>query len=197
VPNVVRLSVTPSFITLEAPRNSVSLEATAEFSDGTTRNVNSLAVFESSDPSVVVRPSGEIQFADTDMARHTSVTVRYLNQQTVARVEYVPQRPGFVFEAPASDNPFDRAVFGQLQRLKIDPSPVCDDATFLRRVTLDVTGLLPSEKDAREFVASTDPHKRERLIERLLASSEYTDFSGTAMGGSAASRRQDARFQGS
>ena len=176
VPHVVRLSVTPSFITLEAPRNSVSLEATAEFSDGTTRNVNSLAVFESSDPSVVVRPSGEIQFADTDMARHTSVTVRYLNQQTVARVEYVPQRPGFVFQAPASDNPIDRTVFGQLQRLKIDPSPVCDDATFLRRVTLDVTGLLPSEKDAREFVASTDPHKRERLVDRLLASSEYTDF---------------------
>ncbi|MBL8809952.1 MAG: DUF1549 domain-containing protein [Planctomycetaceae bacterium] len=176
VPTLVRLTVDPSKVTLEAPENSVALHATAEFSDGSQKNVNHLAVFESSDPSIQVQSSGEIRFADSTTARQTSVTVRYLNQQTVARVEYVPDQPGFVFDAPASNNPIDQAVFSQLQRLKINPSPVCDDATFLRRVFLDVTGLLPSEREAREFVSSTDPGKRDKLIDRLLASQEYTDF---------------------
>ena len=63
-----------------------------------------------------------------------------------------------------------------MQRLQINPSPVCDDTTFLRRVYLDVTGRLPTVPQAREFLESADASKRSHLIDRLLASPEFVDF---------------------
>ncbi len=73
-------------------------------------------------------------------------------------------------------NAIDEQVFAQLRRVKINPSPVCDDATFLRRASLDLTGLLPSVQTAREFLASIEPNKRSLLINELLASSAFVDF---------------------
>ncbi|HBB73585.1 MAG TPA: hypothetical protein DC048_03945, partial [Planctomycetaceae bacterium] len=62
-----------------------------------------------------------------------------------------------------------------LVALKLPPSPVCDDATFLRRVTLDIAGRLPTLDESRAFLAETDAGKRDRLIDRLLASPDYAD----------------------
>ena len=176
VPVLQQLEVTPEMVTLQAPDQSVTLRAVATFSDQSGRDVTGLAVFESSDPAVQISSGGVVQFATSDFSRRTSITVRYLNQQTVSRVESVPARPEFQFKAPQSANVVDDLVFAQLQRLKINPSDVCDDTTFLRRVFLDVTGLLPSLQKAKEFLASQDPNKRALLIDQLLASSEYVDF---------------------
>ena len=175
-PRLMRLQVTPEKTTLYAPDRAVKLSAAAEFSDGSFRDVTSLVVFESSDPSVRISAAGEIEFSDSGYSRQTSVTIRYLHQQTTARVEFVPTRPDFVFVAPAAANVIDQHVFAQLQRLKINPAPVCDDVTFVRRVFLDLTGLLPAPQKAQAFLASTDPNKRSLLIEELLASSGFVDF---------------------
>ena len=176
VPVLERLEVSPDMVTLHAPDQSVTLKASATFSDQSQRDVTHLAVFESSDPSVQISSSGVVQFSASEYSRRTSITVRYLNQQTVARVESVPSRPEFQFRVPQSANFVDDLVFAQLQRLKINPADVCDDTTFLRRVYLDVTGLLPPSQKAQEFLASQDPNKRSVLIDELLASSEYVDF---------------------
>ena len=176
VPHLTRLDVTPAASTLQAPERAIDLKATATFSDSSIKDVTSLVVFESSDPTVRISANGGVEFAESDVSRQTSVTVRYLNQQTTARVEFVPQRPGFAFVAPAPSNFIDELVFVQLQRLKINPSPICDDATFLRRVSLDLTGLLPSTKKAQLFLASADPNKRRQLIDELLASDGFIDF---------------------
>lgn len=176
IPVLQRLAVTPNMITLQAPDQSVTLKAVATFSDHSQRDVTQLAVFESSDPTVQITSGGVVQFPTSDFSRRTSITVRYLNQQTVSRVESVPGRPEFQFKSPVSANFVDDLVFAQLQRLKINPSDVCDDTTFLRRVFLDVTGLLPSSQKAQEFLASQDPKKRLLLVEELLASPEYVDF---------------------
>ena len=130
-------------VTLQAPDQSITLKAVATFSDQSRRDVTGLAVFESSDPTVQISSGGVVQFATADFSRRTSITVRYLNQQTVSRVESVPSRPEFQFRAPQSASFVDDLVFAQLRRLKINPADVCDDTTFLRRVYLDVTGLLP------------------------------------------------------
>ena len=176
VPRLTELSVTPARTTLYAPERSAVLTATAGFSDDSTRDVTTLTVFESSDPSVRISSAGVVEFAESDSSRQTSVTARYLNHQTTARIEFVPARPGFAFIAPQPANFVDELVFTHLQRLEINPSPVCDDVTFLRRVFLDLTGLLPTPQRARDFLASTDDHKRAALIEELLASSEFVDF---------------------
>jgi hypothetical protein len=162
--------------TLHEPQRTVSLAATARFSDESTRDVTSLVVFESSDPTVRISSQGVVEFADSDVSRLTSVTVRYLNRQTTARIEFVPNRADFVFTAPQPANLIDQLVFAQLERLKINPSPVCDDVTFIRRVSLDLTGLLPPVAKAREFLASADPNKRSLLIDELLTSPEFVDF---------------------
>ncbi len=55
------------------------------------------------------------------------------------------------------------------------PAPSCDDATFVRRATLDIVGRIPDEKDARAFVADKDPEKRRKLVDVLLASPAYAE----------------------
>ncbi len=175
-PRLVQLDVTPATITLLEPERSTPLKATATFSDGSRRDVTTLAVLESSDPAVRIAADGTVTFGESQSSRQTSVTVRYLNQQATARIEFVPARPGFEFTAPAATNVIDTLVFAQLKRLQINPSAVCDDTTFLRRVYLDVAGRLPTSQQAHEFLSSTDANKRSSLIDRLLASPEFVDF---------------------
>lgn len=171
-PRLRKLTATPSAKTLYAPENSVALLATAEFSDGTVRDVSQLAVYESSDPAVVISPAGLVQ---SDRPTQTTVTIRYLNKQIPVRLEFVEANPDFVFSGPPSSGAIDDAVFAQLQRLRINPSPICDDTTFLRRLYVDVTGLLPTAEQARAFLNSTDADKRNKLIDELLESAEYVD----------------------
>ena len=75
-----------------------------------------------------------------------------------------------------SRNFIDNYVFEKLQNLNIVPSQLSTDSEFLRRVCLDVTGTLPPPDRVREFLASRDPHKREKLVEILLNSPEYVDY---------------------
>ena len=64
----------------------------------------------------------------------------------------------------------------KLRLLGLPPSAVSDDATFLRRVTIDVAGRLPTREEAEEFVGDTSPDKRDRVIDRLAASTDYADY---------------------
>jgi hypothetical protein len=75
-----------------------------------------------------------------------------------------------------SDNPIDRLVFGRLEKLGIPPANLCSDAVFLRRAHLDVIGTLPTEQEAREFLADKGPDKRTALIDRLLKRDEFADY---------------------
>jgi hypothetical protein len=76
---------------------------------------------------------------------------------------------------PEPINLVDAAVFGKLKQLGIPASDVCDDATFLRRVSLDISGTLPSEEEVRLFLADASADKRDRLIDRLLDGTAYAD----------------------
>jgi hypothetical protein len=73
-------------------------------------------------------------------------------------------------------NFIDEFIFSKLRKLNIVPSPLSSDSEFLRRVCLDVAGTLPPPNRARQFLASKDPGKREKLIETLLNSPEYIDY---------------------
>jgi len=175
-PTLVALHVEPSEITLYNNQRNVQLEATAEFSDGTRRRINELAVFESSSPEVTVTPGGELQFPESRTARQTSVTVRYLHQQSAVMAACVPTQPDFRFTAPEPANVLDEKVFSRLRQLQINPAPLCSDAVFVRRLYLDVTGRLPTAEQARSFIQSAAADKRSRLIDELLDSPGYIDF---------------------
>jgi hypothetical protein len=172
-PSLVSLKVEPQHATIYAPETTARLRAIAGFSNGQTRDVTNLAVFESSATFVSVSDNG---VATADRSGLTTVTARYLDRQVPVRLEFVPERPGFVSSVPEPANFVDELVFKQLVRLKINPSEACDDTVFLRRAYLDLTGLLPTAEQARQFVASTEPSKRVKLIDTLLDSPEFVDM---------------------
>lgn len=172
-PSLLLLKVSPEHQTVYAPVRNVSLKAVATFTDGTTRDVTSLVVFDSSATFVSVSSDG---VATAEQPGMTTVTVRYLNQQRPVRLEFVPEQEESTVAVREALHPIDAAVFAQLKRLRLNPTPVCDDTTFLRRVTLDVTGQLPPPEQARAFLASTDSRKREKLIDEVLRSDAFNDF---------------------
>ncbi len=70
-------------------------------------------------------------------------------------------------------NPIDNFVLAKLEAAGLAPSPEADKPTLIRRVTLDLTGLLPTPEEAAAFAADADPRAYDRLVERLLASPHY------------------------
>ena len=93
------------------------------------------------------------------------------------------QRRGRCDRAPVAELPevprfnfIDDYVFQKLRQFQIVPSDLADDSEFLRRVCLDLTGTLPPPQRVREFLASADPQKREKVIDALIASPEFVDY---------------------
>jgi hypothetical protein len=150
----------------------LQLQVTAHFDDGTTRDVTDMAVYEPADLGVEVGRTGEVVRRKFGQS---TVVVRYLKQQTAVEVAFLKSAPNFVFNAPATNNAIDVAVFQHLLRLRINPSRTTTDIEFVRRVHLDVTGQLPTAEVARQFVADASTDKRSRLVDQLLASDGYAD----------------------
>src|SRR5438874_13387448 len=76
-------------------------------------------------------------------------------------------------DVPALSQRIDQEIGKRLQEEGIKPSALADDAEFLRRVYLDITGVIPSADKAAAFLDSKQPDKRARLIDELLANPNY------------------------
>jgi len=170
-PSVVSLVVEPASASV-AKGATQQLAVTAWYSDGGSRDVTRLAVYESNDPSrVEVDPDGMVHVQQ--VVGLATVMIRY---QGVVGVASFAVPAGSPSPMPAPRNFIDELVFENLTRLGIPASPECSDAVFLRRAALDITGTLPTAEQAAEFLASRDPGKRQRLVEALLESPAYPDF---------------------
>ena len=114
-----------------------------------------------------------VEFTHTAEA---SILVRYLDRITGVRLTYVRYDPHFTFTAPPVANYIDEHVFAKQRELQLTPAAVASDAVFLRRVHLDLIGTLPTVDEARSFIDSKDPQKRNKLIDHLLGREEYASF---------------------
>ncbi len=170
---VTSLQVEPREVLLTGDQRTVAIKAVATHSDGSTREVTSLASFDLSLPIANVNREGVV---DCENYGETTITVRYLHLRVPVRLARVPDRPGFVFTSPKSLGPIDGFVFAKLERLRIQPAGVCDDVTFLRRAYYDLLGTLPTAGEAQAFVASSAPAKRAALIEALLDRKEFAEL---------------------
>ncbi|HEX5104376.1 MAG TPA: DUF1549 and DUF1553 domain-containing protein, partial [Pirellulaceae bacterium] len=171
-PRLKRLEVKPPSAVLIEPVGEVQLMVTAYFSDGTQQDVTPLACYEATSRSVSIGAGGLVT---CDQLGETTVLVRFLNQQLAVQLAFLPANPQFSFRSPQQAGSIDELVFAKLQTLRTNPSALADDTTFIRRATLDATGLLPTADEARDFVADVSPDKRERLIEQLLARPEFAE----------------------
>ena len=85
----------------------------------------------------------------------------------------VPKRPVPPSAKQPAPNPIDAFIRARLEKEGLAPSPQADKTTLIRRVTLDLTGLLPSPKELDDFLKDESPQAYEKVVDRLLASPHY------------------------
>jgi hypothetical protein len=165
---VARIEVFPSSRMLSR-NSSQQLAVIATYVDGQQEDITRTVQYESNNLDMAdVTTAGLVTLRDR--AGEVSVMARYQGNVSVFRASIPLGAPSI--EWPPSDNPIDAAVFTKLKTLGIPPSPVCDDATFLRRVTLDIAGRLPTPDEIQQSLQSS----REEIVNRLLASDSYAHF---------------------
>src|SRR5262249_15513992 len=148
---------------LHAPAQSQQLAVRARFADGSSRDVTRLTVFSSSDPAIAqVDASGYVEFQQVG---EVAILCRYLDQMTSVRLMHLKPPERFSCPHPPENNSVDGYVFPKLKQLSMPPAELCTDSEFIRRVYLDVCGILPAPEETRAFLASRAPDKRARLIE--------------------------------
>ncbi len=173
-PKLVSLNVTPSVRVLDDPAREQQLVVRASFSDGTERDVTRLARYSSSDESRV--KVDEWGLARRAQRGESTILVGFENLIATSQLVFREPVEGLIWVDPPEKNLVDHHVFAKLKLLGIPPSDLADDATFCRRVYLDLIGLPPSPDEVRAFLADTKPDKRSRLIDALLDRPEYVDF---------------------
>ena len=174
LPPLQGIEILPGSRVLSEPARWQQLAVRARFGDGGVRDVTRLTVFSSSDNAVAdVSSSGLVEFQQSG---EVAILCRYLDQLVTVRLTYLQPKKGFAWSHPSANNYVDQLVFSKLKMLNILPSDVCSDQEFVRRVYLDVCGILPTPEETEAFLASTEPGKRAKLIDRLLERPEYADF---------------------
>ena len=187
-PTLVGFEVQPQQGTLKRGEQQ-QLTAVARYADGQTRDVTNLAIYEAND--VGMAQASERGLVKTlDRTGNVAIMVRFQGRVAVYSASIPLGAP--VETLPVARNFVDEHVFSNLKTLGIPPSPVCDDATFLRRVTLDIGGRLPTEAEVTAFLASQEPDKRDKVIDELLRSPDYADFFANKWTALLKNRRDDS-----
>jgi hypothetical protein len=160
-----RIEVRPRELGLRRPGDSGRLAIVAAYADGTESDVTLFCDVHVKDDAVAaVGPAGAVRGLRPG---DTAIVASYHGLLAAARASVSSGRAVAVPDVPASDD-IDREVYAKLRALGIEPSGPSSDAEFLRRVTLDAIGTLPSPEDVRRFLADRTPDKRAREIDRLL-----------------------------
>lgn len=182
VPYVTKIKLEPKQFLFDGSRREMSLRVIAEYSDNSTRDVTTLALFQSNNKSVASLDSDGKIIAGGSGA--TDVFARFDKLTIGVEVVVLPQSDGFDWPESAMPlNTIDERVFTRLKCLRIKPSEICDDETFLRRVSFDLIGLPPTEPEYLRFMADNAPNKRAKLVDELLKRPEYAEVWATKWGG--------------
>ena len=159
---------------LDGKNATQQLTVLAKYSDGTTRDVTSLAVFISNnDNSAIVSKTGEITAQNRGEA---FIMARFETHTVGSQFIVLPKGLNFTWADTPEFNYIDKFVHTKLKKLRIQPSKLCTDEEFLRRVYLDVVGVLPTVEEYRRFMDSSDPKKRDKLVDELLGRKEFVEI---------------------
>jgi hypothetical protein len=172
-PTVTSISVNPSQRVLTR-QNKQQLAVYAHYSDGSVEDITRRAQYDSNDTEVaVVDNDGLVR--SLALSGEAAIMARYQGQVTVFRAT-VPLGvtvPEYKFDPKTL---VDRYTTAKWIQLGIMPSELCTDEEFIRRVYIDITGTLPTPSQMKAFVAHKDPAKRDKAIDELVDSAEYSFF---------------------
>ncbi len=175
-PRCVKLELFPASrrVLNRATSAQQQVAAIAHFSDGTSRDVSKQVAYESSNTGVAEVSSAGL--VTSHSRGEAAILVRFLEHIESIPLMFIEDVAGFVWQAPPVNNFVDELVDAKLQQLQYLPSAVADDSEFLRRVYLDIIGLLPSVEETNAFLANTHAHKRQVLIDQLLERPEHAKY---------------------
>lgn len=141
------------------------LRVVATYSDGQTRDVTPWAKYDSMDEGMLdVTGSGRVA---TQAEGQSAIMIRFEGQAAISMF-VVPFAETIQLADWKNNNFVDELAVKKFQELGIEPSALCDDATFIRRAYIDATGTIPTVTQTKTFLASKEADKRERLIDELL-----------------------------
>jgi hypothetical protein len=150
------------------------LTVRARYSDNSMRDVTTLALFLSSnDTSAKVGADGAITAGERGEA---FVMARFATFTVGVPVIVLPKDLQFTWPETPENNYIDTLVHAKLKKLRVEPSGVCSDEEFLRRVFIDIAGLLPTPDEYRAFMADASPDKRAKLVDDLLGRKEFAEM---------------------
>jgi Protein of unknown function (DUF1549)/Protein of unknown function (DUF1553) len=174
LPKVVKVELYPNAAVLDGEKSTQQMTVRAKYSDGTDRDVTSLAVFlTNNETSAAISPNGLV----TAGARGEAFVMARFETHTVgSQVLVLPKGLKFEYPAEPEVNYVDSLVTAKLKKLRISPSELCNDETFLRRAYLDVVGVPPTVEEYGRFMTSTLPDKRAKLIDELLERKEFSEL---------------------
>src|SRR6266700_1150576 len=169
------LEVSPAEVEMDLPGRAQQMLVLAHYDDGSVRDVTRQAIFSSNNGDVAEVKDGVARGLRRGEA---AILIRYEGIYATKLLTVMGDRSGFQWADVPENNFIDQHVNAKLRKMKILSSDLCTDAEFLRRVSLDLTGMPPKAEQVRAFLAdkSPDKEKREKLIDELLASNAYVEF---------------------
>ena len=170
-----QLEIYPKNPILDRTGSKQQMLVIAGFADGTTRDVTRDAIFETSNFEVAtVNGTGQVKAIRRGEA---AILVRYEGTYASNTVLVLGTREGFAWKESPEFNFIDTHVNNKLKRLKILPAELCSDAEFLRRISLDLTGLPATGAQTRAFLGDPRDSRTKRLakIDELLESPDFVD----------------------
>ncbi len=172
-PTVDSVSIYPAQAVIEGEGTAQRFVTVAHYSDGTTRDLSRLAGFSTNNPtSAEIDDSGTV----TAGARGEAyVMVRFDTHTVGSQVLVLPEGLDYT-PPPVTGNYIDELVGKKLRQLRLEPSGLCSDEEFLRRATLDIIGMLPTEEEYHQFMNDVAEDKREALVNRLLERKEFSEI---------------------
>lgn len=175
--NVARatgIEIFPKTAVLEGSNAVQRFIIQARYSDGTVRDVTPLAVFLSNNDTVA--RVGEDGSTSAGQRGEAFIQARFAEFNVGAQIIVLPKDLAYHWPGVAAYNYIDEAVYAKLKKLRLAPSAVCDDATFIRRAFIDITGTLPTAQEIQDFEQRQDPGRRQRLVEQLLNRPDFAEL---------------------
>jgi len=174
VPKVTKLRVSPADAVLK-PGQLQQLAVIAEYSDGSARDVTRQSEYFSN-LDVVAAVDGDALVTAGKESGEAAIMARHMGFVAVFKA-IVPHGPPLAAIPDFTpNNKVDELAVAKWKKLGLKPSPTCDDATFIRRVTVDVCGRLPTAVEVKAFLDDKSADKRAKLIDRLLDSADYPAY---------------------
>tara|TARA_Y100001960_G_scaffold36994_2_gene34840 strand:- start:932 stop:3310 length:2379 start_codon:yes stop_codon:yes gene_type:complete len=174
IPTVTKVDIYPKGAVLNGEGAQQKITVRAYYSDGTDRDVTHLAYFSSNnDNSAIIEQDGVVTAQNRGEA---FIMARFDTHTVGTQFIVLPKNLEFAWNELPENNYIDTLMHDKFKKLRIIPSEVCTDEEFIRRVTLDVTGRLPTVDEYNAFLADADPKKRDKLVDELLTRKEFVEL---------------------